>query len=143
MITGRSSTIYKKGKYEQFQGRMEAQKKLWITNSPYLWKVPTVTNEREVERLLTLRSGVIPPASSAFFPQPTGVVSCPTYSSAASEALLKIITATFKALQRCNEPGLKFQYSVVCIHTHGGRHEGLMYSLKATFSGRWTRAMSA
>ena len=43
-----------------------------------------------------MRSGVIPPALSAFFPQPTGVVSCPTYSSFASEALNKIINSTFK-----------------------------------------------
>ena len=38
---------------------------------------------------------MIPPALSAFFPQPTGVVSCPTYSSLASEALTKIIVTIF------------------------------------------------
>ena len=38
---------------------------------------------------------MIPPALSAFFPQPTGVVSWPTYSSFASEALTKIIFSTF------------------------------------------------
>ena len=43
--------------------------------------------QKSKETQLTLRSGVIPPASSAFFPQPTGVVSWPTYSSLASEAL--------------------------------------------------------
>ena len=34
-----------------------------------------IAQDKSNEMLLTLRSGVIPPALSAFFPQPTGVVS--------------------------------------------------------------------